>query len=292
MRKAFEFSVFGALALGLHVALMADYPEQGADAGGAGGDALLTLVGATPQIETMVETWTRPPSAQPVVDTVQTLPEIERPLLPMSSVRLDEAPNSRLRLAAMIEPRPETPERPEIDTTPPPQPKVEPDPPKVTADRRPKKRPEREPAKKPEQKPKSKAKPAERAQRASAGSTAQKAAGSGGSAQAGNSGKAATKTLSPGKEASLIATWGARIRSQVERRKRHPGGRAKGRVVLKISVVRNGQLQSVSVRRSSGQPALDAAAVAAVKRAGRFPAAPKQLTKPVFVFSLPINFGR
>ena len=136
-------------------------------------------------------------------------------------------------------------------------------------------------------------KPAERSQSASAGAAPQKSAGTGGTAQAGDSGKSAVRTLSKGQEAKLVSVWGAKIRSQVERRKRYPSGtRAMGQVVLKVSVDRNGRLAGVGIRSSSGDARLDAAAVAAVRNAGRFPAAPKELPGSVFAFSLPIRFGR
>ncbi|MBK0326239.1 TonB family protein [Rhodobacteraceae bacterium F11138] len=282
MRKTAEAFLFGTLAIGLHVAIMADWPQSGADAGGAGGEALISLAGATPQIETMVAEWTRPPEVRQSLDVTQPTAPAEPDLLPMASVRMDDAPNAELKMAALQAPKP--PEAPTPDTTAaPPPPPPEPAP-------QPMAKPDTKPKPRPKVQPRKTAKPARKAQPATAGSASQKAAGSGGSSQAGNSGKAKTKTLSSGQKASLIATWGAKIRAQVERRKKYPRGvRAKGQVLLQVSISRSGQLQSVSVRRSSGHPQLDSAAVNAVKRAGRFPAAPKELTAPVFRFSLPVN---
>jgi hypothetical protein len=54
MRKPAEILPFGMLAIGLHILLMAEWPDQGAEAGGVGCAALVSLAGATPQIETMV----------------------------------------------------------------------------------------------------------------------------------------------------------------------------------------------------------------------------------------------
>lgn len=294
MKRATEFTVFGALAVGLHVVLMAEWPQSGAEAGGVGGEALVSIIGSTPQIETMVATWERPPQIQQRVDLKQ--PEIQaiKPLLPMASVRLDAAPNTELKMAAIEAPEPPDLPKPDMETPPPPRaPNSEPEPeddPDVA--QLPKTKPKTRP--KPQvRNPKPKAKASDANRKASLGAARQKAAGSGGTAQAGNSGTASAKTLSPGKEASLVAVWGSRIRAQVERRKRMPPGtKAKGTVTLKISVSRDGRLRGVSIRGSSGDAKLDAAAVAAVKTAGRFPRAPKELTKDVFSFSLPIKFSR
>lgn len=281
MRKPAEILLFGALAVGLHILLMAEWPDQGAEAGGVGGAALVSLAGATPQIETMVAAWTRPRAPAQQIETEQPEPQAPSETAPMTSVRISAASHAAIKLAAMQPPEIDTPHAPEISTAAPapPSPRTEAEPPAPSATPLPTLRP--------------RAKPAKKKQSASAGVAPQKSAGSGGSANAGNRGSAATSTLSKGQEAKLIAVWGARIRSHIERKKRQPSGtRAKGEVVLKMSVDRNGRLQTVSVRRSSGDARLDAAAVAAVQRAGRFPPAPNDLPGTVFGFSLGINFGR
>lgn len=287
MRKATEFLLFGVLAVGLHIAAFADLPDHGADAGGSQGDALVSLTGATEQVETMVATWTRPPSTQTAPQSVQTMTVPTQTSLPNLALKIEDAPNADLKVAALT--IPDTPAPPVPDTatavpqpTPPPQaaplPRI-----------KPKKRPQKAKA----SPPKPAAKPDTKARKASSGASAQKAAGSGGGTQAGTSGRAKTASLSKSKEASLIATWGSRIRTRIERRKRFPkGARAKGRVILKVAISRSGQLQGVSVRRSSGHAALDAAAVKAVRQAGKFPPAPKQLTRAVYQFSLPVDFSR
>jgi periplasmic protein TonB len=244
MRKPAEFTLFGGLAIGLHLLLLADWPDRGAEVGGMRGAALVSLAGATPQIETMVATWTRPPETAQRIETAQ--PRTERLVTP--------APPS---LPPKVEMQPP-------DPVPEPTPKLRPG-----------------------------AKPAKRKQQASAGVAPQTSAGSGGSVQAGKREQARTATLSKGKQADLVSAWGARIRSRIEGRKRYPSGtRASGSVTLKLNVDRNGRLQGVSVRKSSGDAKLDGAAVAAARRAGRFPSAPKALTGPAFTFSLAIRFDR
>ena len=123
---------------------------------------------------------------------------------------------------------------------------------------------------------------------------AARAAGSGGAAQAGTGGAEAQATVSAGTAKSLLSKWGATIRSRIERRKSYPtaAGRASGAVGLALRVGRDGTLQAASVNRSSGNAALDAAALAAVKKAGKFPAAPPELTKPSYAFSVAVTFRR
>jgi len=98
----------------------------------------------------------------------------------------------------------------------------------------------------------------------------------------------AQPALSAGQRNSLMAQWGAQILSRIERAR--PRVRGQGRVNLSVRVTRSGQLAGVSVTGSSGDPALDQAAVSAVQRAGRFPAAPAGLTDSSYSFAIPIRF--
>ena len=164
-----------------------------------------------------------------------------------------------------------------------------PEPPKIMAERP--KPPVPKPAPQQAKTPPAKPKPAP-AQTESR--SASRAAGVGGGAQAGAGGADAQASLSVGTEKSLLSKWGATIRARVERRKSYPSaaGRAAGTVTVALRVGPGGQLQSASVARSSGHPALDEAALAALRKAGPFPQAPKGLNKQSYSFSLPITFRR
>lgn len=85
-----------------------------------------------------------------------------------------------------------------------------------------------------------------------------------------------------------MARWGAQIQSRIERRR--PRVEGTGAVMLQITVARDGTLQSVAIARSSGDAAIDRAGVAAVRRAGRLPAAPEGLRQPSYRFNVPIRF--
>ncbi|MBK5926190.1 hypothetical protein CCR87_02285 [Rhodobaculum claviforme] len=85
-----------------------------------------------------------------------------------------------------------------------------------------------------------------------------------------------------------MAAWGGRIRAQIQRAAARAPGR--GTVTLALSVGRDGTLRGAEVAVASGNPALDRAALAAVRAAGRFPPAPASVTGAVHRFALPLRF--
>ena len=272
MRKPAEIAVFGGLAVALHVAAFATMPPAGAESQGAGGEALVSLAGASQQIAAMVQEWDAPPDVTAEVQDTPPPPAPQADALP-------EVPATDNQLAAPVLPpsldMPEdVAETPAIDTDTAPPPSAQ----AVTSSQRPETRPERAPAPQPQNQP-------ARAE--------QRAAGSGGGGQAGQSSSANASTLSPGRAAELQAVWGAQIRSRIERRKRYPrGARGSGAVMVALTVSRSGQLVSVNLRQSSGTPAFDQAALSAVSSAGRFPAAPDGLGQASYAFTLQLNFSR
>lgn len=242
-----------------------------------------------------------------------TLDQPEAPALPDLPVLADSAPATPERTAAPTAPMPEpqAPPQPDPapDTAPPPPPEPEPEPEAepvedispmaVATSRRPAPmpgRPETPPAPPPQRQATpaqtQTQQPAQRNAPQSVASNAQRAAGSGGGAAAGASGGASEATLSPSQRQSAMARWGAQIRSRVERRKTYPRAarRASGTAVVSIRVTPAGQLAGVGLARSSGNSALDQAALQAVQRAGRFPKAPAGITGTQ-TFSLPLVFS-
>ncbi|MBD3805099.1 MAG: TonB family protein, partial [Thioclava sp.] len=103
-------------------------------------------------------------------------------------------------------------------------------------------------------------------------------------------GSAPAATLSAGQIRSLMGSWGGQIRARVERHKTPPAGAGAGRVVVALNVARDGRLLGAAVAKSSGNAALDQAALDAVRRAGRFPVAPQGLAKARYSFTLPMTF--
>ena len=257
------------LAVALHWAVFALRPgPAGAVASGDGGDALVSVQPADAGLAALVASWDAPPVvAAPVMAAPEAVALPEAPAMP--------APLAPPVLAALAPPAlPPLADAPMPEAAPLP-PLVLAEPPKPAPEARPKPRAER---------PKAAAKPPAQA--------GQKAAGSGGGAQAGQSGKAQAATLSRAQADDLKAGWGAAIRARVERRKRHPAGAASGTVTVRLVVTAAGALTGVSVAKSSGNPALDAAAVAAVQGAGAFPPAPAGLPGGSHSFTLPMRFQR
>ena len=122
---------------------------------------------------------------------------------------------------------------------------------------------------------------------------AKKAAGAGQNTQRGEAAARAPQSQTATRAHALKAKWGAAIYTKVQSNMRYPrsldaGGTAK----LTLRVARNGTLQDLRLLRSSGNSALDAAALRAVQRAGRFAAAPKGLDAEDYAFSLSLTFKR
>ncbi len=281
-----------ALAVGLHLAAFAlREAPVGAVSSGAGGEDLVSLQAANASIAEMVEAWDKPPelAAVPEVAPPQPVPQpVQPPQMPDRPAIADAPPVLPQPVAPMALPT-VAEALPQADVSLPPpvvaEPAYEPAP---MVDVRPPPRPE--PQKKSAPAPK---KPAKKAA-PSAGQAAQRASGSGNGAQAGAGGASAAATLSKSAVNNLRASWGASIRTRVERRKTYPSAArgASGTVTVRLAVSRAGQLQAVSVAKSSGNAALDQAALNAVKAARSFPAAPKGLTESSYSFNLPMRFSR
>ncbi|WP_298877766.1 TonB family protein [uncultured Bradyrhizobium sp.] len=91
----------------------------------------------------------------------------------------------------------------------------------------------------------------------------------------------------------LTAEWGKRISAYFEIHKRYPKDKSKTTTV-KLSLVlnRRGNVVSVNVAESSGDPAFDDAAISMVRRSDPVPVPPAELTDDQFAFSLPVNFKK
>ncbi|MCB4456837.1 TonB family protein [Leisingera sp. McT4-56] len=278
MKRAAEFTVFAGLAGLIHIALFAGAPETGAQSSGAGGDALVSLQPASAEVARMAEAWqTSPETPQIDAPTADGAPSTLVPALPQ--IDLAQVPRAAL-LAPLTEPKAAQPVQ--ADTAPPP--------PKP---RRPESQPEPQAKPAPRPQPQQPRPPKANSNRNAAGQAGQQAAGAGSGAEAGQAGGAQTATADNGREAKLRNLWGNKIRARIERRKRYPSGaRGQARVVLRLTVARDGRLLEHRIAKSSGSTVFDQAALAAVARAGRFPAAPKQLAASRIRLSLPVSFTR
>lgn len=275
-----RFLAFVLLALALHLAAFAFWPRVrlgGPNGAGEGGFDSVSLAPSDGSLSALVAEWERPPALD---ETPAALPE---PPTPQAAPAPDLPPDVPVPAA------PEAPQAPAAMALPalvpdaPPAPVAAPAPPKAKA----------QPAKPKQAKPQRRTPPQAPAAPAAPGpaQAGSKAAGAGGGSAAGVNGASREGSLSPGERRSALAEWGGQIRARVERAKQRPAGGGAGRVLLALTVARDGRLISVSVAQSAGEAA-DAAALASVRRAGRFPPAPRALSEPSYSFTLPLRFAR
>jgi protein TonB len=278
MRGLFEFSGFAGLALALHVVAIQGLP-QGSESAGSGGQSLVTVSAVSGALSEMVATWDRPPQAD--MSALSALPQTDLATpadTPPSSSEGSFAQQLRPALPAIL-PVPlmdAALPRDVLKSAPPPQVNAVEPPPRIRPPARPAAIPT--PAK-----PTAKPLPQERQRSASL------AAGQGAAAAKGTRGPAANASLAPGVRQSLMAEWGADIRSHIDRAK--PRGSGRGVVSVMLNVGRDGTLRSVSVAQSSGQRTLDQMAVTIVRSVGRMPSAPAGLAEPSYTFRVPIRFN-
>ncbi|HDR27779.1 energy transducer TonB [Rhodovulum sp.] len=289
MRGLGETLVFASAALALHLALWPAERPVGADSAGGGGDDLVTLSPASAAVANAVAQWDRPPEA--------ALPEpaafIAPPATDMTpAIRQQEAaptspampPRPAAPISAPTLPRIEpTPQRPARVAEPDPRPTVAqalPDTPRPAP--RPVSPPKRQDSRQPTQAAQTAAAPSS----ASADQAARRAAGAGGDVS-GRSRQAQSATLSPDRARSLLAEWGGQIRTRIARSV--PRGAGSGTAVVELTVAADGVLLDARLIRSSGNPRLDDLALTAVRRAGRFPAAPAALGLRRQSFTLPVK---
>ncbi|MEO0467870.1 MAG: TonB family protein [Pseudomonadota bacterium] len=297
MKRWLELVIFVTVAIALHVAFFATRPEEGAEAGGVGGEALISLQAAAPTVAEMVEAWERPTQVAPVLETAMDAPADPTPDAPtLPTLNLQQAPRAQMQMPVIDQAPP--PDSVDVETTPaaPPPPEPEPDPePEQIVEQPTEAAPDPAPTVRPKRRPERPPEPqtAQKSDVTSAGRAEQRAAGSGGSAQAGNTGTAQVATATQGQQQQLRAVWGAKIRAKLARQQRYPRrANRDGRTQIILNIARTGQILGTSIGRSSGVPELDQAALDAVRRARRFAKAPDDLAGNSFKFSLELEWRR
>ncbi|MEC9198173.1 MAG: TonB family protein [Pseudomonadota bacterium] len=143
MKRVIEATVFSGLAVLLLVGGFALTPREGGEAGGEGGDSLISLAAASPAVVELVKSWERQITAepQPVVDPapieqiqadLAPPPQIELPLAPIlsSEPRLFQPKAQEDRVVDPIAPPlpPEPLPEPEPEPLPEPEPELVPEP--------------------------------------------------------------------------------------------------------------------------------------------------------------------
>jgi len=296
MRLLFEGAVFMLAAIVAHLALWTPDARDGApEGGGAGGEQLLSVKPASSRVASMVEDWERPPEIARSVKTEVAMPETA----PSPSLQMPRRAEAAARSAPRTAPAPrmtpaaEAPALPSYEKPLPPEPgpapvaKVRPKlKPQNLAEQPPQTAQERAKAKKPPKK-KVAERPRQQASKAAQGAQKRVAKGAGQGAASGNDKKAKSAALSQSQRASLLRQWGGQIRDRIARRA--PRGAGRGTAILTITVSGSGALVGVSLAKSSGNDRIDRLALASVRQAGRFPAAPSKLGVGQHAFRLPIR---
>ncbi len=287
MRALFEVISFGAIALAAHLAIWPAPDEASLESAGSEGEELLTISASSASVAQMVEIWDKPPEVAEAIE-----PDIAPPETPEMQPAVLPQPQASQAMPTIKMPElSPSANAPALPTYEKPKPRPEPEPPKKVEKPKPTPKPAPKAAPKPRKKAAVQPKPKAAAQpkkptRAAKQSTARKAQGTGGNRAKGNNQRAKTATLSKSKRNSLLGKWGGQIRARVARRS--PRGVGRGKAIVRITVAGSGSLISARLAKSSGNSKIDKLALQAVKSAGRFPAAPKQLRISKHTFNLPI----
>lgn len=268
--RLLEGLLFLSLAGGLHLGVWSLSPAAtGSDAAGGTGAASVTTMAATAAETALVALWDQPPATANVapVMVLEHPTGLDTPAMPSAAPQSNPKP-----LAPPVLARPDdAPTVPQVHPDPPPPPPA---------------------ASVPDLRPKARPATVEMAQNTQPQS-ARRAAGLGEDKIRGAGGKDKTQSQDAARTNALRAQWGAAIYAKVQRNLTAPrGSRAEGTAKLALTVAANGNLQGLTLTRSSGDDLLDRAAVQAIKRAGRFSKAPKGLDGDSHDFSLSLTFTR
>lgn len=86
----------------------------------------------------------------------------------------------------------------------------------------------------------------------------------------------------------------SRVARQIERFREYPAiarqNGQQGRVVMRVTITRDGRLLDASVDRSSGWPVIDSAELATIRRSGKFPEVPGSMPGDPIVLILPVTY--
>lgn len=147
------------------------------------------------------------------------------------------------------------------------------------------KKPKKQPAEKPKEEPKPKKKQATAAVGNGGKSEADAAAASSAPSGKGKSGTAGN---------GAVDKYPGVVQRQLRRALRFPkgAGRARGEVHVQFVVSASGGASQISVVKTSGEPIIDEAAIATVKRAAPFPPIPPEAGKSTWTFTIPLRFAR
>ncbi|WP_159075121.1 TonB family protein [Celeribacter baekdonensis] len=107
----------------------------------------------------------------------------------------------------------------------------------------------------------------------------------------GTVGTAQNTTTTDAQIHTALSRWGGTLRAAIEHKKRYPSAAAgaKGSVMLQITVTRNGQIARVTRLGTSGNAALDRAAIKAVLQVGKIQPTRPSLARATYTFEQKIS---
>ncbi len=232
-----------------------------------------------------------PPPARP-----EAAPEPARPIAPAPAIEAvpepaptqealpaDAAPipSTAVEAPALPLPLPAEPVPPTAVTALPPEP--------ASARALPEPKPVRKPPPKAEPIPKERPRPTRQAALPGAAGASHREAASGASSRE-NTGGAAAAASDP----NALARYAAQLAAALKARLRYPeaarAAGARGVATLRFSMNRSGRVLSAAIARSTGNPALDQAALATAAPGSMLPAAPADITQAVLTISVPLRF--
>ncbi|WP_246139504.1 cell envelope integrity protein TolA [Falsiphaeobacter marinintestinus] len=116
MKHWAELLVFASVAVAIHIAIFATATESGSDAGGTGGDTIVTIAAAPPTVLEMVKRWDQPVQTHPVLDADLSQSDNSTSAVPTSpAMDLARAPRAEVQLALT---RPEDDQLEDVETQP------------------------------------------------------------------------------------------------------------------------------------------------------------------------------
>jgi periplasmic protein TonB len=262
-----EIAVFGVISLALHAGLFLQFSGGGTDGAGDGGASAVTIAAADATLAALVAEWDQAPDAATAAPSPQPAPSSVE-----ATLRTPDADRAAANIQPPALPLPDAPSVAPRHIASAPQPPESP--PESPADEVP-----QAAAPLPDTRPVPRPEPANTsAAAAQQPAAAHRASGAGEAATAGQQANGTGATLSPQRHAALQAEWAGAIQSRIARHQRYPSGNhGDGRVKVELVILRSGKLGQVTLAASSGRPALDDAALTAVRRAAPFPPAPDGL---------------
>ncbi|TJZ93321.1 energy transducer TonB [Paracoccus gahaiensis] len=312
-RRTLETAGFFTIAAALHVSAAAIMLSDRLERGDAAEAPPAALSAGGEEIRAMVEAWESPPETETAPEIAATEPQPQPEPAPPPAEPAPESAPAPLAAPPLAPPDP-APTQPNLPPPPEPvAPEPEPDPIEpaeldlpelqqltpptievasplaLEASSRPDRRPARQPRPEPEPEPRRAAAPAPQpAREAPAQAQPAQRAGEGGQSQRSSAGGGGGGVRAETR-ASAMAQWTAQIATCIGRQFSRVSGARGGRIVVNISIARNGRVQGATLISGTGDARVDGQVVRTAQRLRACPAAPAAVTDATHTFTTPFT---